>query len=474
MVKTIRGKITIGIVLISLSVIIMINLIVWKVFKDNLQIFIINDMDKVKTITLSEMKRQYLIKDESDSLNDKGELRSILNTINAQYDIYVSINNGSDNSKQYVGELLDEKDIDRIIVDSNKKSSLLYIKNQEAKIYATYASPIYIEDVYIGTLIFQKDYLNEYISSINLMIKIVAIQSSLFIVMILGTYIWLKKVTSALNILGMGMSFVSQGDLSNRLEATSNDEITSLIHSFNMMQDKVLEQMEYLELERKRTEELEKSSRDFFNYATHEMKTPITAITGYVQLLQEGDMNEEITERAYNRIIVESERMYKMVQNMLVVAKGKETERHIPERFNVKDLLIKSIHEFELIFGKEKIDIQLEGEELTAFAVKEEIRTILLNLIDNGIKYSQDGKIDIECKSKNDNIYIAIENRCLPIPKEIGGNLFDPFVKYNYGDYEQVSSGLGLFICKELAEKNNGSIGYTIDRDRIYFIVELI
>lgn len=471
MLKTIKGKITIGVVLISLIVLVMINFIVWRVLEDNLQTFIVNDMDKIRTVTFSEMKRQYLIRDEIDSLNDKSELRFILNTINEQYDIYVSINN--DNSNQYVGELLDERDLDRIIIDSNKKSSLLYIKNQKSRFYATYAYPIYIEDIYIGTLIFQKDYLNEYTDSINLMIKIVAIQSSLFIVMILGIYIWLKKATDSLNTLGRGMTFVSQGDLSNRLESTGNDEISSLIHNFNMMQDKILEQMEYLQLEKKKTEELEKSSRDFFNYATHEMKTPITAITGYAQLLKIGGMDEEITKRAHDRIIVESERMHKMVQNMLVVARGKETERYIPENFNVKYLLTQIIHEFELIFTKQKIDIHLECEELIIFAIKEEIRTILLNLIDNGIKYSQDGKIDIGCKGMNDNIYITIENRCLPIPKEIIEDLFAPFIKYNYGDYTQVSSGLGLFICEELTKKNNGRISYTINEDRISFIIEL-
>ena len=57
--------------------------------------------------------------------------------------------------------------------------------------------------------------------------------------------------------------------------------------------------------------------------------------------------------------------------------------------------------------------------------------------------------------------------------KEIKENLLEPFTKYNYGDHTQISSGLGLFICKELAEKNNAYITYKVDEGKICFMIEL-
>ncbi|MBU5438032.1 HAMP domain-containing histidine kinase [Tissierella sp. MSJ-40] len=291
--------------------------------------------------------------------------------------------------------------------------------------------------------------------------------------MIFIIYLWLKKITYSLSHLADGMVFVGKGDFSNRLEVRSKDEVASLINHFNMMQDRIEEQMDYLQLEKKKIEELEKSSRDFFNYATHEMKTPITAIIGYTQLLQKGDIDEEVKEKVYNRIIAESKRLHKMVQNMLVVARSKEMQTYTPQSFNIKHLLIRIVHEFQLAFKKQNIEINLKSEDAVVFAIEEEIRSILLNLIDNGIKYSQDGKIDIGCKCKDDNIYIAVENKCSPIPQEIRENLFDSFIKYNYGNHKQISSGLGLFICRELAEKNDAQINYTINDDRICFSIEL-
>lgn len=473
MLRTIRGKITIGIIIISIVVLIATNLFIWRIFGENLQDFIINDMDKIRTIVLYEIKRQYPVINEKYSLNNRNKLWSILNTVNRQYDIYLSMSYVEDDFRQFSGGLLDEESVGKIIEDSNKISSLLYIYNGRTKFYATYSYPIYIEGEYIGIFAFQKDYINEYNDYINLIKQIIIVQIILCIGMILVNFLWLKKTTSSLNTLLKGITSMGEGEFSNRLEATSNDEVAILIHHFNRMQEQILLQMEYLQLEKIKIEELEKTSRDFFNYATHEMKTPITSITGYTQLLQNGNLDKETIDRAYNRIIAESERMHKMVQNMLIIARGKEIERYSSQYFNIKELLTQIIHEFDLVFHKKKIDINLQTDDIMVFAVKEEIRTIIINLIENGYKYSLDGKLDILCKIK-DNIYLTIENKTIPIPTGIKENLFQPFTKYNYGNHKQVSSGLGLFICRELAEKNNAKIYCTTDKDKISFILEFL
>ena len=294
---------------------------------------------------------------KKNSLNNKNEIWSVLNTVSKQYDIYLSMNYFEDNFRQFAGELLEEESVENIVLDSDKKSSLLYIHNQKTKLYATYSYPIYIEDDYIGIFAFQKNYLNEYNNNVNLMIRIIFIQLILFIVMILVNYIWLKKTTDPLNDLATAMTFIGQGKFSNGLKTRNNDEIGILIDHFNKMEDQIMEQMRYLQLEKKKIEELEKESRDFFNYATHEMKTPITSILGYTQLLQKGNLDKEVTERAYSRIIAESERMYKLIQNMLVVARCEQLEEYEPESFNIKELLAKIIYEFELTFNKQKINI---------------------------------------------------------------------------------------------------------------------
>lgn len=472
MLNTIRGKITTGIILISFIILIIINLTIWQIFEGNLQTSILNDMKRVMSIIHYGLERQILNPQGDITLYNRSNLWSIMNKENLQYDIYLSIKYDSDDYVQFAGELIDKKSMNKIIEDSGEKSSLLYIHNEDNRYFATYSYPVYIKNKYIGIFVFQKDYLAQYNNYKDLMKRIIVIQSVLFITMILVDFAWLKKSTNSLNTLLKGIRSIGEGEFSNRLEAKSNDEVAIIIHHFNKMQDQIVSQMEYLQQEKIKTERLEKSTRNFFNYATHEMKTPITSITGYAQLLSQGKIDDKTKDRAYERIITEADRMNKMVQNMLIVAKGKEIEKEHKEYFDLSELIGKIIKEYEVIYNRGKIELNLENENIIIFGSEEELRAVILNLIDNAIKYSVDGQIKIRSYLDN-HAYITLENKTLPIPEGIENTLFEPFVKYNHGNQKQASSGLGLYICRELIEKNNGKINYNLYGDTISFTIEL-
>lgn len=471
MFNTIRGKITTGIILISFTILIIINIFIWKIFEDNLHNYILNDMEKIRSIVHYELERQTFNSGLILTVYIRNNLWSVMNNANLQYNAFLSIKYDMDDYIQFAGEVIDKESMNKIIKDSNKESSLLYIHNKNDKYYATYSYPIYLKDRYIGTFVFQKNYYEQYSNYRNLMMRIIVIQSVLFIVMIIINFMWLKKSTNSLNTLLEGINSIGDGEFSKKLEAKSNDEVAIIIKHFNKMQDKIASQMERLQLEKIKIERLEKSTRNFFNYATHEMKTPITSITGYAQLLKEGKIDEETKKRAYERIITESNRMNKMVQNMLIIARGKEIEEEHREYISLNELLIKLIKEYEMILNKAKIEADITDKDIIIYSNEEKIRAIILNLLDNAIKYSVDRKIKISLKVDKD-AYIIVENKTQPIPDEIRNNLFEPFVKYNFGDRKQASSGLGLYICKELAKRNGGDIYYSIDDDKISFIVE--
>lgn len=472
MLNTIRGKITTGIILISFIILIIINFIIWQIFEENLQTFILNDMKRIMSIMYYGLERQVLNLQGDITLYNRSNLWSIMNKESLRYDIYLSIMYDNDGYIQFAGKLIDKNSMDKIIEDSNNKSSLLYIHNEDNRYFATYSYPVYIKNSYVGIFVFQKDYLTQYNNYKDLMKRIIVIQFILFIIMVLINSVWLKKSTNSLNTLLKGIKSMGEGEYSNRLEAKSNDEVAIIIHQFNKMQDQIVSQMEYLRQEKVKIEELEKSTRNFFNYATHEMKTPITSITGYAQLLSQGKIDDKIKDRAYERIITEADRMNKMVQNMLIVAKGKEIEEEHKEYFDLNELIGKIIKEYGVIYNRGKIELNLENEGIIIFGNEEEIRAVVLNLIDNAIKYSVDGQIKIRVCLDN-HAYIILENKTLPIPEGIKNTLFEPFVKYNHGNQKQASSGLGLYICRELIEKNEGKINYNLYEDTISFTIEL-
>jgi signal transduction histidine kinase len=238
------------------------------------------------------------------------------------------------------------------------------------------------------------------------------------------------------------------------------------------MQKKINKQMEQLYIEKKREEELDAETKNFFNYATHEMKTPITAIKGYGELLEQGAVEENLKNKMYSRIVLEANRIDNLVRNMLVIARGREIIEQKSEEFNLKELIEEMTTESELLLEKEKVRIVLSLEDVIINAVKEEFRIAFKNLIENAIKYSLDKMVYIQTVDNNP-YSIAIKNNCGLIPEKLREHLFEPFIKYNYGNIEKVSSGLGLFICKELLEKNNAKIYYEIGEENISFVVEM-
>jgi len=471
MFNTIKGKITTGLILISFTILIIINIFIWKIFENNLHNYILNDMEKIRSIVHYELERQTVNSGFVITAYNRNNLWSVMNSAALQYNAFLSIKYDMDDYVQFAGEVIDKGSMDQIIKDSGYESSLLYLHNNGNNYYATYSYPVYLKDKYVGTFVFQKDYYDQYSNYRNLIMRIIGIQSVLFVIMIIINYIWLKRSTNSLNTLLEGINSIGDGEFSKKLEAKSNDEVAIIIKHFNRMQDKIASQMERLQQEKAKIEKLEKSTRNFFNYATHEMKTPITSITGYAQLLKEGKIDEETKKRAYDRIITESIRMNKLVQNMLIIARGKEIEKGHNEYIQLNELLIKIVKEYEMILNNVKIEADITDEDVVIYSNKEEIRAIVLNLLDNATKYSVDGKIKIKLKMDK-NAYIIVENKTRPLPDEIRSNLFEPFVKYNFGDQRQASSGLGLYICKELAKKNKGDIYYSIKDDIISFIVE--
>lgn len=467
MLKTLKGKILCGLLVTSIIVMVITDLIIWKVFEYNLHSFIKNDMDKLKTVVLSEITMRYPVSNQINLVDDKIDIWSIFNNMNSVYGIYASIHN-DDGEHIFAGEVLDEAKINEIIEEDNIVSSILYINQEDRTYYATYTYPFYISQNYNGTIVFQKNYFMEFTTYGDLIKSIAMIQIMLYVIMLTVMYILLKKATSPLKALTNAMATIEKGDYSNQINIKSKDEVATLITQFNKMQIKILAQMEHLKLEKDKIEELEKSQRNFFNYATHELKTPITSIKGYIGILQGGDVEQEVIERAYDRIWIESERMHTLIQNILMVAKGSQIYRKEPEYFNLKQLTQDVIEELGLIYSKFDMNIVMnDGEQVMIHGVKDEIRTIVLNLINNAVKYSNDKNIKITCS--NNKPKFMIENRCLPIPSEIKNKLLDPFVKYNYEDYTKVSSGLGLFICKELADRNSIDLAYYIDEGKIRF-----
>jgi len=208
--------------------------------------------------------------------------------------------------------------------------------------------------------------------------------------------------------------------------------------------------------------ELNLSARqnNFLLSVTHELKTPLAANKLYIQTIQKRDLSKEQTNDLLKKSIEENARLEYMIDNILNASRLENNALAIEkEEFDLV-LLIQSVKKrFETI-SNQKITISFSEDKIMLIADKFSVETILNNLVENAIKYSEDNALILIYASKNNNhIQFGVIDNGIGISKEDKVNVFNKF--YRVGNEEvrtQKGTGLGLFIVAELVRKHAGKI----------------
>ena len=161
---------------------------------------------------------------------------------------------------------------------------------------------------------------------------------------------------------------------------------------------------------------------------------------------------------------------------ILDVSKGEINSAKNKCEFSLTELIDEIIEDFKVRIENKGYIINKTLQEVTIYSVLEDMESIIVNLIDNALKYSVGKKIDINLYEEEENIIFKISNKCTDIPENIRKNLLEPFIKYNiYNDIskEVSSSGLGLYLCNELSKGIDGKLSYKIDNDIIKFTLKI-
>lgn len=459
MLNTLKRKIMIGIVFALIIFNFGLSIFIYKTYYANVKNNIKSDMDNIRKFSTSTLKYSAMVIEEDLKVKSK-----TVYEVNSNYDCYVGLYDSDNNPIDYKGSISFENSINNVLENSKGKSSVI-IFNIKNGLICTYVYPIYFSGKYDSSLVIQKSY-NDYYDSIkNIMTNIIGAQIVLLIVIIGALNYFINKIISPLKKLNMEMKKYGEGKEVDRILVKSKDEIGQVTKSFNEM------------IEEKK--KLENISKDFFNNATHELKTPVTSIYGYVQILKEEDldsMDEEFKKRAVNRIMMECGKLKELIQKLLEISRCGVRKKDIKQEVEL-NILITEICD-RLIDRCRRLNREfiMSIEEIAVSAIKEDIEHIILNLIDNSLKYSKSKEIYISLYKPNknqDNFVFEIKNKISPIPKNVSENLLEPFVKYNEfdGNLEESisSSGLGLYLCNELAQKNMFNLKYNIQNDEIAF-----
>lgn len=196
---------------------------------------------------------------------------------------------------------------------------------------------------------------------------------------------------------------------------------------------------------------------------SHELKTPITSIMGYADTLLEGGYDEETQLKFLNVISAESRRMARLVTDLLTLSRydnnRKKTKK---ESFDLGDLVKRCQEKLAIEIKKKQhiVNCFVTADVPLVYADKDDIERVVLNIMTNSIKYTQDGgEIKVYVGFVYNDAYIKIIDDGIGIPEEDLSRIFERFYRVDKARTREMGgTGLGLSIAKEILDKNGGSI----------------
>lgn len=248
---------------------------------------------------------------------------------------------------------------------------------------------------------------------------------------------------------------IDAGNLAERLPAEQGQmEIDRLAVSFNGM-------LERLESSFEAEKEAKEQMRRFVADASHELRTPLTSIHGFLEVLLRGAMNQpDKLRKSLNSMYTESERMKKLVQDLLLLAKlDRSPNLELVER-ELDGLILEMESQLRMLAGDREVEFELAPEMRTRFDV-DKIKQVILNLFHNAVQHTDamKGRIKVSLKCVNEGIELAVKDNGVGIPEEHIPHLFERFYRSDSSRTRRYGgAGLGLAITQSLVELHGGTI----------------
>lgn len=318
-------------------------------------------------------------------------------------------------------------------------------------------SPVMISNQPIAIVVTTQsvvDGLSPYVAAILRMFLLAAI----FALVLTFLLVWLMtyRLTKPLRQMSAAAKQYANGDFSTRIPVIKkislfnrHDEIDELVFAFNSMAQALAT--------------LELSRRSFVANVSHELKTPMTTIGGFIDGILDGTIESEKQDRYLKVVSDEVKRLSRLVTGMLNMSKIEAGELDIkPQEFDISEMIFQTLLGFEQMIENKNIEIRgldsMESNKL--FADKDMINQVVYNLIDNAVKFTPEGGyIEVSSKFDIEKVIVKIRNSGKGIPSEEIDKIFERFYKTDKSrSYDVKGAGLGLYIVKTVIELHGGQI----------------
>lgn len=300
------------------------------------------------------------------------------------------------------------------------------------------------------------------IANIYLVVALLVVIVSVIVMSFLA-----RKVSRPLKDMAIAASAFGHGQLKSRvqLDHSSPKEVQELTLAFNNMAASL--------------ERSESQRQEFVSNVSHELKTPMTTIGGYVDGMLDGTIPPE-NHRKYMQIVSdETKRLSRLVRSMLDISRLQN--REIPDskksRFDICECIGQVLITFEQKIIQKNVNVQVQFPELPTFTLADEdaITQVVYNLVDNGVKFCpQDGNLGLLVRVDNRKIYVSVSNNGETIPLSDLPLVFDRFHKLDKSRSQNRDGwGLGLYIVKTIICSHGEDISVTSDKGETIFTFTL-
>jgi len=208
---------------------------------------------------------------------------------------------------------------------------------------------------------------------------------------------------------------------------------------------------------------LEQTRTEFLGNVSHELRTPIFAIQGFLETLLDGALHDENVNRKFlKKAFRHTENLNDLLNDLIDISMIESGQMRMkPEYFNFQEFLAPIIADMGQQMGQKTLTIRMEvsDPEIITFGDKDRIRAIMINLLTNAIKYSEEGEIVVSVKEKDGSVNISVKDTGIGISKDDINRIFERFYRVDKARSKEVGgSGLGLAIVKHILDAHGSRI----------------